>query len=761
MTDLPTGTGPRVLLRQIREIMALNEGSQDRLDHIVQIIARNMVAEVCSIYLASRPEELELFATVGLKEEAVHETRLQFGEGLVGLVAKSNEPLNLADAPAHPNFAYRPETGEDPFHSFLGVPIHRGKRVLGVLVVQNQTRRLYDEEEIEAVETVSMVLAEIIMAGELFDLNERGTLPFRMDLPVHLKGETYAEGVAMGKVVLHQPRVAVRQLIADDVDKELSRLDTALEALTQAVDKMIGDIDAGPTPTLDVMETYRMFAEDRGWRDRLREAVRTGLSAEAAVERVQGEMRARFAKQRDPYLRERVSDLDDLSNRLLRHLIGAPSGQKLPNAAVVVALNMGAAELFDYDRSKLKGLVLQEGSQLSHIAIVARALGIPLIGRIPDVADLAENGDMILADGETGDVYLRPTEDVVAVFKQRLKALTERKAQYLALRNVPAVTADGERVRLMINAGLPVDLPYLDDTGADGIGLFRTELQYMIHPRLPRLPVQVDFYRQVFNAAGDRPVIFRTLDLGGDKILPYMERDREENPAMGWRAVRIALDRPALMRLQVRALIQAATDRTLNIMFPMVSEPAEVLQARQLVEREIERHERLGQGRPAAVRMGSMLEVPSLAWNLEALLPHIDFLSVGTNDLLQFLFASDRSNPRLNHRYDGLTYPTMALLRDVAQKCRAHNVPLSVCGEMAGSSLEALALIGIGIDTLSMQPSHIGPIKHLVCHINAAALRDTMSRAMEQGAHDPDPGALRRHLARFAVDRGLSMQPIA
>lgn len=780
---MATARGPRVLLRRIREIMEAAQDSQKRLDRIVETIAQNMTAEVCSIYLASRPKELELFATVGLNKEAVHKTRMRFGEGLVGTVAENAEPLALDDAPSHPRFAYRPETGEDPFHSFLGVPIRRGGRLLGVLVVQNQTRRHYDDEELEALQTVAMVLGEIISAGELFE--DADVTDLRADLPVHLTGEGYAEGLAIGEVVLHQPRVEIRRLIADDAEAELGRLEKAIAELHQAIDRIISRYDSGLSALKkmteaksdgessktsefrlevsadvprDVLETYRMFAHDRGWRNRLHEAVLTGLTAEAAVERVQGEMRAKLQKSRDLYMRERVNDLDDLSNRLLRHLMGRAEDQEMPDAAILVALNMGAAELFDYDTAKLQGLVLQEGSRLSHVAIVARALGIPLVGRAAGVVDGVDAGDLLALDGERGDVFIRPSNDLLSAIRQQIAERQQRRAQYRAIRSLPAQTKDGVRIALKMNAGLPLDLPQLEATGADGIGLFRTELQYMIHPRMPGLPTQIDFYRQVYEAAGDRPVVFRTLDLGGDKVLPYLAFEREENPAMGFRALRLALDRPALLRLQVRALLQAGAGRPLRLMFPMVSDVSEFLAAKAFVDLEADRQKKLGKPGPSSLEVGCMVEVPSLLFELEALLPKVDFLSVGTNDLMQFLYAADRGNPRLQRRYDELGLPALEVFGTLVEATNRHKVPLTVCGEMAGDPLGALALVAVGVRSLSMQPYRIGPVKTMIRELDLSVLEAVFAEAREGAIADPqNAGNLREALRAFATREAVPL----
>ena len=746
---MPTA-GPRVLLRKMRDIMGERITGQARLDKIVSLIAANMVAEVCSIYLIRAGGLLELFATEGLNKSAVHATRLKMGEGIVGDVALHGRALNLADAPAHPSFSYKPETGEDPYQSMLGVPITRGGRTLGVVAVQNRTHRLYDEEEVEALHTIAMLLAEMVVSGSLGELGDIEAGP-RRDRPWRGQGVSFCEGIAVGRAVLHEPRVKIEKLIADDVNHERQRLDRAVAELRASIDAMLAAEDAVITgETRDVLETYRMFADDRGWLLKLREAVFTGLTAEAAVERVQNDMRARMARQTDSPLLDRLHDFDDLANRLLRHLAGrgvTSAQESLPSDAILFARSMGPAELLDYDRSKLKGLVLEEGSPTSHVAIVARALDIPLVGRVASVIEQVEPGDWVLADGDTADIHVRPTHEVREAYRHKLALRAQRQATFAAQRLQPAVTVDGQRVRLMMNAGLKSDLPHLAETGAEGIGLFRTELQFMISSEMPRLADLVGLYGAVLDAADDDRVVFRTLDLGGDKVLPYVKSPAEENPAMGWRAIRVTLDRPALLRYQIRALLKAANGRDLDLMFPMVAEVDEFRQARLLVDREMDRQARIGDVPPRKVRVGTMLEVPALAFQLPSLLSHTDFISVGSNDLAQFLFASDRGNPRLGNRYDVLSPPMLNCLKLISDQARGRGVPVTVCGEMAGRPVEAMALIGLGFRSLSMAPASIGPVKQMLLALDSSRIEALMAELLRGTAH-----SLREQLRQFAIN---------
>jgi phosphotransferase system, enzyme I, PtsP len=739
--------GPRVMLRRLRELMAEPVNAQERLDKIVMTIASNMVAEVCSVYVLRGDSRLELFATEGLKREAVHHSSLELGEGLVGTIAAQAAPLNLPDAQQHPAFAYLPETGEEIYHSFLGVPILRGGQTLGVLVVQNRTHRTYPEEEVEALQTTAMVLAEMIAGDELDSLVTPGeNLALRR--PQHLTGRALTEGLGLGHAVLHEPRLVVTSLIAEDVHTELARLETALDSLRTSVEDLLTRSDimrAGEHR--EVLEAYKMFAYDRGWAERIREAVVSGLTAEAAVERVQNDTRARMLRQPDPYLRDRLHDLDDLANRLLRLLVGWDhlEDEELPRDAIIVARNMGPAELLDYDRERLRGLVLEEGAPTSHVTIVARALGIAMVGQVDGVLDLVNTGDAIIVDGVSGEVHVRPPADIEAAYVEKVRFRARRQEQYHQLKDKPAVTRDGQPINLMVNAGLLVDLPHVKEAGAAGIGLFRTELQFMVAATFPRMREQLQLYRAVLDAAGDLDVTFRSLDVGGDKVLPYLRSAQEENPALGWRAIRMALDRPGLLRTQIRALLHAAAGRELRLMFPMITEVGEFDRARALVERERRHLQRHGHALPDTVKLGAMVEVPSLLWQLEELVARVDFLSVGSNDLMQFLFAVDRANAKLADRFDPLSPAPLRALRKVIEVAHSGGVPVTLCGELAGSPLTAMALLGVGYRSISMAPAAIGPVKAMLMSLDL----DTLERWLLPQLNLPHDG-LRKELTAFA-----------
>ena len=754
---MPAAGGARELLRRLHDVMAARQSTQSKLDQVTVLIAGALESEVASIYLA-RDGMLELSATRGLKQQAVHVTRLAFGQGLVGTIAETRAPLNLAEASTHPRFAYRPETGEERFHSFAGVPIIRREQCVGVLAVQHVQPRDYDEVEIEALQTVAMVLAELIAAAGLVDTEASSAKPPRETNPARLPGLKLVDGMGRGVAVFHEPRIVITNTVAEDADVERARLKSAFARMREEIDQMVSRADfAGPGDHDDILETYKMFAFDEGWARRIHDGIDGGLTAEAAIEAVAQAQRIKLGSASDPYLRERLHDLEDLSNRLIR-IVSGQSGTAaklgLTQDSILIARNLGPAELLEYDRRYLKGIALEDGSLTAHVTILARAMGVPLLGRVKDLREQVAEGDPVLLDATAGALFVRPAQAVLASFEERTALRLAKQAEFEKLKDLPAESLDGIRVKLMMNAGLRSDLPALDMTNADGIGLFRTEFQFLVSATLPRKGRQVALYRDVLQAAGDRTVIFRTVDIGGDKAVPYMDErgEREENPAMGWRALRLALARSGLLAAQARALLEAAAGRTLHLMFPMVAEPWEYDEARAIVEDRRARLAAAGIPHASDVRYGAMLEVPALAMVLDELLPRLDFLSVGTNDLTQFLLAADRGNPRLADRYDWLSRGVLRFLKLVVDQAGAAHVPVSICGEMGGRPLEALALMAIGVERLSITPAAVGPVKAMVRTAELKPLRAAMAEWLATPGVD-----VRVELSRMAADQGIRL----
>lgn len=742
--------GSRVLLRRLRQVMARPGDAQTRLNSIVNVIATNMVAEVCSIYLRRDEKTLELCATEGLRAEAVHRTRMQVGQGLVGRIAQRAEPFKTADAPNAPGFEYRPETGEEIYTSFCGVPIQRLGKVMGVLVVQNAVARDFDEDEIDALEVIAMVIAEMADAGQLtgegFDLARQA--------PKSYHGVGAADGAAIGVVHLHEPKIAITNPFTDDVDGELERLETAMSGIRDEVDALVDtDLSGASAEYRDVLEAYRMFAHDKGWLRRLREAVSSGVVAEVAVERVQSAARSRMERAANPYLRDRLHDLDDLANRLLRRL-GRTDQREMPPGAVIVGRSIGPGELLDYG-ARVSAVVLEEGAVGSHAAIVARALAIPLVVGADRIVADAENGDAIIVDGNQGRAFLRPLQNVLDAYREKIASAAEAEARFRALRDKPATTKDGVTVSLNINAGLLSDMPQLFESGASGVGLYRTELQFMTRPTLPRRSAQAALYGRVLDAAQGAPVVFRSLDIGSDKILPYLKRTPEENPALGWRAVRVGLDKPLAMKMQFQAFLRGAGARPLIVMFPFIADEAEFYRAREIMLETRSGLEKLGYTMPRDLKIGAMLETPSLAYASDRFFAEVDFLSVGGNDLMQFFYAADRGNERVRQRYDPLSPAFLSFLKMIVARADGANTPISFCGEAASRSVDAVALVAVGFRSLSMRPASIGRVKYALRSIDlyqAAAL-------IEAELSNGEPG-LRQRLEAWLEDQSALGGPL-
>jgi phosphotransferase system enzyme I (PtsP) len=742
-------SAPRQLLSRLRDLMARGEAP---LVEMVRLVSVELATDVCSVYAMRPGEILELAATQGLRQEAVGKTRLRVGEGIVGLCAASAKVLNLPDAQNHPAFAYRPETSEEPYASLLAVPVRRAGRTLGVLAVQTRDPRHFSDDEIEVLETVAMLLAELLPSLGAADGSEEG---LGSTVPRNFTGTSLVGGLAIGMVVLRGMRSSSRRMLADDAEAEQARLDAAAERMQRGLDELIAarlpageEGSAEAAASREVLDAYRLVAADTGWLTRVAAAIRGGLSAEAAVLRVMGDLRDRMRRIGDPYLRERLADLEDLANRLLRALDGEVALPVEASGGILLARRLGAAELLDWHARGIIGLAIEEASPSGHAAILARALGLPAIGGVRGLVDAAESGDPLVLDADESHVILRPVAEVRQVYEHALQVRNARQAGWAVLRDNPSVTADGTPMTLMLNVGLRLELDQLNITGAAGIGLFRTEVAMLARGSVADVADQAAIYARVLDAADGRPVLFRTLDLGSDKLLPGDPPPEEENPAMGWRSLRVGLDRPALLRRQLRALLLAARGRDLSVMFPMVATVAEFRAARDLLQAEAARVRPM----PGRLSIGTMLEVPALLWQLPELLRETDFISVGSNDLMQFLFAADRSSPALATRYDLLSAPVLAMLEEVVRLADEARVSVSLCGEAASRPLEAMALAGIGFRNLSMPAPGVLPVKALLAALDLSSFRPVLA-AIRNGA--AGESSLREPLTVWARETGL------
>lgn len=747
---------PRGLMQSLRRIMESADTADTKLNGILALVGRELRADICSCFVLRAGEVIELYATYGLPDEVVRQKKLRLGEGVVGEMAATAMPAIVPDVTKHPAFMARPETGNGEYKAICGVPILRGGRVHGMLILQNRHERGYGDEVIDILQTVAIVLAELIVTGGILTRQEMNSGYAAGGKPSQVTGASLARGLAVGTVVFYEPGVSMRDIIADDTKAEKARLSQGLASMHDAIDQMLSaNATLSSAESRDILEAYKMFARDRGWLTRIEAAIDKGLTAEAAVQRVQNETRVRMMQVTDSYIRERMQDMEDLSNRLLTHLTKKDKARSEPlqDNIILVARSMGPAALLDYDHSRLKGVILERGSHSNHVAIVARSLGIPVVGQCVDILNFVTDGDPAIVDGDNGVVYIHPSDYIVDLYSKSIETRARRSTLYRRQAQQESVTKNGVRVNVMMNAGLVTEMDAMQSVGAEGIGLFRTELSFMTWQKYPSVATQAELYGRIMDKAAGKPVVFRTLDIGGDKPLPYFNApDDEDNPALGWRALRIAMDRPAVLRTQLRAMIKGAQGRPLKIMFPFVTELAELDHARHMLDLEKRRAITRGQSLPEKIEMGVMLEVPSLLFQLEGLLKTVDFVSVGTNDLMQYLYAADRGNFAVRKRYDPLSPALLKVLRSIADRCRAARVPVSVCGEMAGHPLDAMVLIALGFDTLSASAQGIESVKSMIPTLDTSKLMPYLEQLLDSREH-----SLRERLLSFARDHKINI----
>lgn len=734
----------RHLFAALREHLAAGTAS---LPDFAKLVANGLLADASVIYVTRHGELLELAATHGLNVSAVGRTRLRVGEGIIGLAAASGDVLNLPDAQNHPRFVFRSETGEQNMASMLAVPVKRAGRTLGVIAVMSRQVRIYAPVEVESLATVAMLLAEILARAGATDVGDEG---FSETLPRRYGGHVISAGIVCGNVLAYGAAAPIAKLLTEDTEAELARLDAAVETANKTLDGLITANMPGGNASRDVLEAYRMVAQSSGWLAQVRAAIGDGLTAETAVDKVSRQLRERMRRVADPYLRERLADIEDMVGRLMVALGGMAPKPERADGMILIVRRLGPADLLDWHTRGIAGFAIEEASASGHAAILARALSIPALQVERGAVEAAVDGELVLLDAEEGTLVLRPEPEVLQVYEQALAARDERAVALISYRDVPAITKDGTELKLMMNVGLALELDQLDRTGADGIGLYRTEIAALAAGGIPDVAGQAAEYGRVLDRAKGRPVAFRTLDLGADKLLPGETAQTEENPAMGWRSLRIGLDRPAILRRQLRALLLGAQGRPLQVMFPMVATVEEFRAARDLLEAEA------GRIRPAPERLeaGTMLEVPSLLFQLPGLLAEADFISVGTNDLMQFLFAADRGTPELADRYDTLCAPVLEMLEKLVTSCQEAGVPLSICGEAAGRPLDALAFAALGITTLSMSGSSILPVKAVLVEADLNALRPVLRELRRAGAAG---GSIREPLAVWAREHNLAV----
>nr|QIM10374.1 phosphoenolpyruvate--protein phosphotransferase [uncultured Alphaproteobacteria bacterium] len=742
------------ILKKLRQITETSENVPQKLSDILKNIADAVQADAATCYVAVDNTYLELFASYGFAKDVSHQLRLRFNEGIIGEIAQTKRSLSLNNIWMYPKFVSGSELEEKDYRSFAGIPIIQWNRTIGVLAVYRTEEKQYSETDVELLETIAMFLAEIIVSPAMSEYKKSLSKSRGMSLKERLKGVSLNKGYGIGKAVVHRRRQSVTNIFAEDKDKELRRLQLAHQQMNEDLDNKFNSTKLGIGEHVDILDAYRMFAKDKGWYQKIAANINGGLAAEAAVERAYEDMWKRLSSSSDSYLKERLHDLRDVADRLLSYLSGDYKEIKEVEAKdiVLVAQTMGPAELMDYDYSRIRGLILEDGTPTMHVAIVAKALNIPVVSKIKGIFTEIQNGQTVAVDGNEGLVYVNPSALIERDFYKKI-AEKEQLAKKLAeLRNLPAQTLDGQKIGMYINVGLPLDFDYIESTNCDGVGLYRTEIPFMASEYMPDVDKQVSYYKDLMDLCGRKRVIFRSLDVGSDKLLPYWAYSGEANPAIGWRSIRITLDRRAILRKQIKAFLISAVGKELNVMFPMISDLEEFEDAKETLLLELEKEKKRGQSVPEKVNVGLMIEVPSVLFQLDDILPKADFISVGTNDLAQFIFACDRGNPKLLERYDVLSAPFLNVMKTIVDKAKEYGVYCSVCGEMASNPIEALALIGLGYRNLSSSGAAFGRVKGMVRSVNTNDVADYVQSLLKSPR-----ATLRPQLISYAYDHGIEI----
>ncbi|RCX24935.1 phosphoenolpyruvate--protein phosphotransferase [Thioalbus denitrificans] len=744
-------------LRRIVQDVNAARNLGEALSIIVASVKAAMDTHVCSVYLVD-PEhkDLRLMATDGLRQEAVGVVRLTFDQGLVGYVAQREEPVNLEDAPTHPRYLYFPETGEERYNSFLGVPIIHQRRVLGVLVVQQQERRRFDGGEVAFLITMSAQLAGVIAhalaTGDIQELGRTGS---------SLTGNWYtgvagAPGVGIGTAVVVYPPAdleAVPDRAAEDVEMEIQAFHQALEGAKAEIRQLSKQLSPSLPPEDQVLfDAFIQILGSDTLVGKTEAYIRAGSWAPAALrDAIRDHVRV-FEGLEDEYLRERAADLKDIGRRILAHLQESePRRDSWPQDTILVGEEISASELAEVPPERLAGIVSVHGSSSSHVAILARALGVPAVMGLQELKVARSEGLQVVVDGNQGRAILAPSATLLEEYQRLAREEKELQVGLTGLRHLLAQTPDGHHLPLFVNTGLLADITPSLNSGAEGIGLYRTEIPFMIRERFPDEDEQRVLYREVLERFAPRPVVMRTLDVGGDKALPYFPVV-EDNPFLGWRGIRITLDHPEIFLVQVRAMLRASSGLgNLQILLPMISGVDEVDESLQLIHRAYA--EVLEEEGPsiAMPRVGVMVEVPSAVYQIRALARRVDFLSVGSNDLTQYLLAVDRNNARVAGLFNTLHPGVLHALKQVVDGAHAEGKPVSICGEMAGDPVAAVILMGLGFDTLSMGVPSVPLVKWAIRNITLDRARELALEVLEF-----DNGkAVRAHVGALLEAEGL------
>ncbi len=717
---------------------------------IVSLIKEDFHAKVCSFYVRRAGDILELYATDGLNPHAIKHTLLRIGEGVVGKIATLNEIYYTKNIREDKDFVLRPETDEENLKATMGSPIAPGGRMVGVLIVQYEDKRDFAESELYQLKLLSLVIGDIRRHSRKI-LNPQETTPIDGIgiAPLRLTGIGISGGLCMGAAVLHKRDLGDFEIFATDSKQEKKRLEDAILKLHEFYDDIIAKLPQNSQQS-EIMETIKLMSADKGFISSMFKFIENGITAEGSVQKTLDDLREKMASVEDSYIAQRIDDIEDIASRLLFILVSKNSSAslQLPDQAVLVGRNISAADVLSLDLSKLKGIISEEGNFSSHVGIIARALEIPFVARVPKVFSRIAPKDLIAMDGDHAIAYIRPGEEFRQRYRESYDLYSEELNQMRQDANLPAITLDGFNISLMMNAALLMDLPHLKNYGADGIGLYRTEMPFLNRETLPDYETQSKLYKAIYAAVPEKPVIIRTLDIGSDKALPHMHRGHEDNPAMGWRAIRVSLDSVGLFKTQLRALCDAGQGHDLNIMFPMVASASEFRRAKDILLNVAMEYPKIKQ-----LKIGTMLEIPSLVFSLPELAREIDFISVGTNDLSQFFFAMDRDNKKVNERYSVLNTSFMRLMTMVSNICQAHKIPVSICGESAADPINLIAYLGLGFKSFSMSARSLGYARRAIRSLNHHQVQSLICDLMKREIED-----IRNPIQNFALDNGIHLK---
>jgi phosphotransferase system enzyme I (PtsP) len=744
------------------------EDLREVLDRVVQTIAESMEVEVCSLYLFdAQHERLVLRATVGLDRDSVGRVSMKINEGLVGLAIESNGPVMVADAMSHQRYKYFPETGEERYHTFLGVPVQEGKqRPIGVIVVQTLRRRRFAKDEVRLLKMAASQVAQILSHFQLRETlatkeKERDEYRRRMiEANRQLKGYEKVGGrtrIAQ-PIKIRRPRLVgvpaapgfargaahVVGAYLSSIDRNLRGRDAKLEArrLEEALVRSRGELAAlrtrmapmMPETDLKIFDAHRLILEDEEFVRRIQEAIEAGFAAESALFRVIDDLSAQMLTLADGYLRERATDFRDVGHRVLRHLKQEDGKGAFARPTIIVSEELTLSQLTLVSHENLAGIALQSGGATSHAAILARAFEIPTVVGVEHLMESVVEGDAIVIDGNSGVVYVNPSSEVEREYQSMIKRYDAFRKELLAGGDEPTMTRDGHRVQLLANIALLADVRLARRYGAEGIGLLRSEFSFLTYEDFPDENQQLGFYTRLLEAVGDRPVTIRTLDIGADKYPPYLRVPREDNPFLGWRSIRISLEMPGIFKVQLRAILRAAAHNHVRILFPMISSLEELRRARELLAEAQAELYKEGLEHNPDIEVGIMVEVPSAVWLAPRLIREVDFFSIGTNDLIQYLLAADRNNPKVAHLYEPLHPAVLSAIAEVVNVARGAGKEVCICGEMASDPIATLLLLGMGLDELSLSPLFIPVVRKLVRESSYQTARQLARDVLQMGS---------------------------